>query len=156
MDERKNIVGYIILGIIIVSVFVATVVLTNKEKNTDEYGRYLKNYKVNEYIPVYISDNEIAKIYLNDFLYLMSYDVERAYELLDDEYKTKKFGSLDGFINFVNSLDYESYEIDRYYKSRNGSIIGIYDVNNNLYVFKTSGVMQYKVYLDDYTVEIGD
>ena len=32
--------------------------------------------------------------------------------------------------------------------------VKVYDNNGNFFAFKTKGVMQYSVYLDDYTVEI--
>ena len=156
MDDKKNIVGYVVACIIIVAVVAIVIIFKNKNNAKDEYEQYLKKYKVNEYIPVYISDEEMAKIYLNDFLYQIAYDMDNAYELLDEEYRNKKFGSIDNFIDYINSLEYQSFKLKSYYKSNDGTIFKAYDANDNLYIFKVNGVMQYKVYLDDYTVEIGD
>ena len=98
----------------------------------------------------------MAKIYLNDYIHNMFYDVEKAYNLLDEEYRLEKFGSLDNFKIYVNNLEYSTYVLSRYYKKdTNGYIIfGVYDKNGNFFAFKTKGVLQYTVYLDDYTVEI--
>ena len=98
----------------------------------------------------------MARIYLNDYINNMYHNVEAAYNLLDEEYKNKKFGSLDNYKNYVNSLSYNSYNLARYYKKNiDGNIVfGVYDENNNFFGFKTNGVMQYTVYLDDYTVKI--
>lgn len=121
-----------------------------------DYQSYLKNYKVNEYIPTYISNEDMAKIYLKDYIHIMYTDIERAYNLLDQKYRNKKFGSLENYKKYVNEMTESSYSLSKYYKkeTNNYIIFGVYDQKENFYAFKTRGVMQYKVYLDDYTVEI--
>mgnify|MGYP003293480765 CR=1 FL=1 len=39
----------------------------------DDNIESLKNYKVNEYIPTYVSDEAMARIYLNEYIYNMYY-----------------------------------------------------------------------------------
>ncbi len=157
MQMNNNSVKNIVIIVIILLIFSGTYVLlknfTNKKENQDIY---LKNYKVNEYINTYITDEEMARIYLNDYIRNMKYNIDKAYDLLDDEYKKEKFGNIENYKKYVNNLKYNSYTLARYYKQeRNDTIIfGVYDNNDNLFIFKTNGVMQYKVYLDDYTVEI--
>ena len=154
---NDNNVKKIVIIVIILLIFSGTYVLlknfTNKKENQDIY---LKNYKVNEYINTYITDEEMARIYLNDYIRNMKYNVDKAYDLLDDKYKQEKFGNIENYKRYVNNLKYTSYTLTRYYKQqKNDTIIfGVYDNNDNLFIFKTNGVMQYKVYLDDYTVEI--
>ena len=98
----------------------------------------------------------MARIYLNDYVHTLFTDTEFAYNLLDEEYKNKKFGSYESFQNYVNSLPESGYNLLKYYKKdkKGYTIFGVYDKNDNLFIFKTKGVMQYSVYLDDYTVEI--
>lgn len=155
---KNNPVKNIIIVILILLIFSVLYIVFDKvfKDETDEYGEYLKNYEVNEYIPTYISDEEMAEIYLNDYIYVMYYDIESAYNLLDQEYRTKKFGSLDNYKNYVYSLNYSSYVMDSYYiiEEDGYKIFAVYDTNGNLFIFKTQGVMQYTVYLDDDTVEI--
>lgn len=157
MQMNNNSVKNIVIIVIILLIFSGTYVLlknfTNKKENQDIY---LKNYKVNEYINTYITDEEMARIYLNDYIRNMKYDIDKAYDLLDDEYRQEKFGTIENYKKYVNNLKYTSYTLTRYYKQeRNDTIIfGVYDNHDNLFIFKTNGVMQYKVYLDDYTVEI--
>lgn len=154
---NNNSVKNIVIIVIILLIFSGTYVLlknfTNKKETQDIY---LKNYKVNEYINTYITDEEMARIYLNDYIRNMKYDIDKAYDLLDDEYRQEKFGTIENYKKYVNNLKYTSYTLTRYYKQeRNDTIIfGVYDNHDNLFIFKTNGVMQYKVYLDDYTVEI--
>ena len=156
--KNKPEVRNIIIFVAIIAVFSLAYIIIDKVTNKEEgnYEEYLKNYEVNEYIPVYISDDEMVKIYLNDYVYTMYSDIEKAYNLLDEDYRTQKFGDITNYQNYVNSLTYSTYTLDSYYiDSKEGyKIFGVYDTNGNVFIFKTKGVMQYTVYLDDYTVEI--
>lgn len=149
----KNLIIFVVILLTFSLGYIIIDKLTEKE---EEENIYLKDYDVNEYIPTYVSDEDMAKIYLNDYIYKMYSNQEEAYNLLDEEYRNKKFGNLENYTNYVYSLQYSSYTLSKYYKQeKNGYIIfGVYDTNNNLFIFKTKGVLQYKVYLDDYTVEI--
>lgn len=147
------IIAGIVIGILIGIYFLLSSLF--KEEIVDE--PYLKNYGANEYIPTYVSADAMAKIYLNDYISTMYFNPNQAYKLLDKDYRTKKFGSLENYKNYILSLPYSNYEIFKYkIEDIDGyQIFEIYDKNNNFYAFKTKGVMQYTVYLDDYTVEIG-
>lgn len=155
--KNNNPIKIVIIAIVSIVIFTVIYLVINyfNEKNKEEIY-YIKNYEINEFIPTYISDEDMARIYLNDFVHTMFLDTEYAYTLLDEEYKTKKFGSYENFENYVNALEYSSYNLLKYYKKekKGYTIFGVYDKNNNLFIFKTNGVMQYSVYLDDYTVEI--
>ena len=156
MKDNKEIRNVIIFGVIILG-FVGIYLLLDKYLTKEEADQeFLKNYEVNEYIAAYISDEDLTKIYLNEYVHIMYSDVERAYELLDTEYKEKKFGSLETFKEYVNGLTYSNYKLERFYVDTDGNytIYGAFDTNGNIFIFKTNGVMQYTVYLDDYTVEI--
>lgn len=153
---KNNPIKNLIIFVSILIIFTVGYIVIDKLTETEEEIIYLKDYDVNEYIPTYISDEDMAKIYLNDYIYKMYSNPEEGYNLLDEEYRNKKFGSLENYTNYVYSLQYSSYTLSKYYKQeKDGYIIfGVYDTNNNLFIFKTKGVLQYKVYLDDYTVEI--
>lgn len=154
---KDNSIKKVIIGISLIVGFILIYLVLNyffkKESTIDSY---LKNYKVNEYISSYVTDEDMARIYLNDYIHTMYSDVEEAYKLLDEEYKNKRFGSIDSYKTYVNSLNYSTYVMDKYYKKDvDGYIIfGVYDRNGNFFAFKTNGVMQYTVYLDEDTVEI--
>ena len=151
--EFKNIAIFAIIVVVFVCIYIVLDKYLNKEEVDSEF---LKNYEVNEYIPTYVSDEDLIKIYLNEYIHIMYSDIERAYELLDIEYKEKKFNNIENFREYVNNLTYYSYKLDRFYVDNDGeyTIYGAYDTNGNIFIFKSNGVMQYTVYLDDYTVEI--
>ena len=144
MENKKNLKLIIIIIVVVVILFSLYFILNSLFNNKEKAYTYLKNYKVNEYIPTYVSDQDMAKIYLNDYINNMYSNIETAYNLLDEEYRNKKFGSLENYKKYVNSLNFNSYKISTYSK---------YNKEGYL-VFKTNGVMQYSVLLDDYTVEI--
>lgn len=126
--------------------------------NRDKEYNHLRKYEANEYIPTHVSYEDLAKIYLNDYTYNMSFDIQKAYDLLDTKYREKKFNSITDFSKYIKDLKNQKIKMKKYIKYHIGkyTIFKVYDENNNLFVFKTNGVMQYRVYLDDSTVEVGD
>lgn len=159
MNDKKNTVSYIIIGIIVLLFIVSFTYLYNKENKSTltDYYQEIKDYKVNEYIPVYVSDNDMAKIYLNDFITLAISNPEESYYKLDAKYRDIKYPTYESYYNnFIVNIEYP--KIKQFYKEsiKGYLVFGVYDANDNIYIFKTKGVMQYSVYLDDYTVEIGD
>lgn len=157
MKNSKQELKNVIIFICIILAFSIIYILIDKIINSEnEESLYLKNYEVNEYIPTYVSDEDMARIYLNDYINTMYSDVDKAYELLDKEYRDKKFGNIDNYKNYIKTLNNLSYKVDSFYldNSHKYKVYGVYDTNGNMFIFKSVGVMQYTVYLDDYTVEI--
>ena len=113
-----------------------------------------KHYDVNEYSNVLITDQTMCEKYLNDYKNIIYSDLRKAFDLLDKEYRDKKFGSYENFEAYINNKINSFSQIDRYYAS--GNKYYIYDKSNNLFIFSTKGVMTYKVYFDEDTVEITD
>lgn len=157
--------SFLVLGIIILVFLSAYFYREYRASKEIYYESYLdgkdyimipKTYGINEYSPINVSDEQMAKIYLNDYIKNMHFDIEYAYNLIDEEYRIKRFGNISEYINYVNTLTYSSYKVKKYHVDSKGKykIFWIYDDNDNLFIFKTEGVMQYKVYLDDSTVEI--
>lgn len=153
---KNNPIKSIIIIVVIIAVFTLSYFVLDKLLNKEVEEDYLKNYGVNEFIPTYVSDEDMARIYFNEYIYKTHINIEDAYNLLDEEYRNKKFGNIENYRNYLYNSYSENYKFSKYYKREKGGyiIFGVYDSNNNLYVFKTKGVLQYKVYLDDYTVEI--
>lgn len=154
--KDNSIKSVIIVGSIILSIAIIYVILDKVLEKEPVMDEFLKNYEVNEYITKYVTDEDMAKIYLNDYIHTMYYDIESAYNLLDKEYRDLRFGNIENYKNYIYSLNFPTYEVVKYYViSRDEYIVfGVYDNNGNFYAFKTKGVLQYSVYLDDTTVEI--
>lgn len=145
----------VLLAFYLIRNFIASRTIYNESYlNGEDYIMNPKTYGVNEYSPVNISDEQIATIYLNDFKYNVYNDINYAYNLLNQEYRNLKFGAIDNFVNYVNNLNYNNMVVDKYSVSADNEFITVYTKDNNKYIFKVISVMEYEVYLDDYTVEI--
>ena len=145
----------VLLSFYLIREFIASrTIYTESYLNGEEYIMNPKTYGVNEYSPVNITDEQMANIYLNDFRYNLFNDINYAYQLLNIDYRNKKFGSINSFINYINSLNYNNMSIDRYSVSSDNKFITVYTKGNYKYIFKVISVMEYEVYMDDYTVEI--
>lgn len=155
--KNKSSIILIIIVVAIISFFLIRNHILNSNYNKNrilEYDMVPKTYGVNEYVSVNISDKDMADIYFNDYISTVYTDIEKSYMLLNEEYRNKKFNNLEEYKNFINNLSVG--KIEKYYTQgkNNSKIYAIYDSNNNFYAFETKGVMQYSVYLDDYTIDI--
>lgn len=156
--KNKGLKKILIVCILLVSIIILFLVWYNTREKpegiSDEDLYYItpKKYEINEYSTVLITDEEMIQKYLNDYIYYLRYDINKAYYLLDENYRNKKFPSIDDFSYYINGMLDSITIIDRYKKV--GKIYYLYDMNDNMFVFSTKGVMTYKVYFDDKTVEI--
>lgn len=157
----KTIITIIVIIVIILAVIYLPGIIKNQNSNNSindkQSVEYTKNYEVNEYIPIMINDEQMSRIYLSDYMNNVLYNPDKAYDSLNKEYREKKFGSLDAYKNYINSLNLsKSSELDKYatYDKYDYKYYDLYDKDGNRYIFKTNGVMQYEIYLDDYTVDI--
>lgn len=161
LKNKKTIILCIFLLIISIIIYF---VINRDDKvelvyESDNNLTYLKNYDVNEYIPIYVEEADIVIKYLNDFKNSMINDIETSYNLLNKRYREKRFGILDNYEKYINSILSTStftMEVDAYKVIRDGNYkyFDVYDVNGNHYIFKEISIMNYEVFLDNYTVEI--
>lgn len=103
------------------------------------------------------SDKNMAHNYLNDYKNLLLYDIETAYQLLNQEYKNIRFKEIESFIDyvernkkFIEQIQIKAYSIER---KENFTEYICKDQYDNIYIFKERTPMQYEVQLDDYTLE---
>lgn len=146
----KGVVKLIIAIIILVCVYFILDTFFGKNNLEQQKNAFLKNYSVNEYTPIYISDEKMSQIYLTDYIGILYNNPEEAYNLLDKEYKEKNFNTYEKFKSYISVLDLSS-NVKDYLKSHSKDyiIFKVHDTNDNLIIFKTKGVMQYSVYFDE-------
>lgn len=160
IKEHKVTFILVMIFLLSLSVYFIRYYIASKSIYTESYLRgenYVmtpKKYGVNEYSPVYITEEQMVTIYMNDYKTHLYNDVNYAYNLLNADYRNLKFGSIENFINYVNTLNSNSMTVDKYSVNDEKNIFTIYTKDNNIYIFKINSVMEYEVYLDDYTVEI--
>ena len=128
-----------------------TLVPTNNYIN---YTMNPKTYDVNENNLVNINDRQLAAIYLNDYRNYLKNNIDQAYELLNEEYRSKKFNNIQEFKDYINSININTMSVEKYNISDDKKIIDVYISDNDRFIFKIKSILEYEVYLDDTTVEI--
>ncbi len=152
---------FICLGLIIlvlIGYFIYYYFVNDKDNSVDEI-EIKKHYDINEINYKYVVENDVVKIYYNDFRNNMLFDRDEAYKLLNEDYRNKRFGSLEEFNNYLDNFVSEalySNNVDRYSVNYiNGKkVFNIYDDSGNQYIIKENSIMNYEVYLDEYTSTI--
>jgi|GEM_PF-2996582 len=115
-----------------------------EEKENNKYRIRQMNYE------------DIAKEYFSMYKKIVISNVEVMYNLLDDEYKEKRFGNIEEFKRYVNTNKDEitSAQMVSYLVNiRDGYTEFVCrDNNDNLYIFKDTSPMKFKLELDEYTI----
>lgn len=105
-----------------------------------------------------LTTQEIIQYYLNDYTTMAIYYSEIGYNLLDEEYRTKKFANIEDYKLYItqNALRMENATVVQYaYENKEDYIeYTIIDNYNNTYVIKRFDIMNYKVISDIYTVDL--
>ena len=158
IDNKKTIIicVFTILFVILISY------LNNRKSNDDNIlmnEKQIQKYEANQIIPVNITDEDMAKKYLNDFKNLILSDIAEAYNTLNEDYRIQKFNDISEFQNYINdqlSVSFYSLSVEKYkVRMINGKkYFDIYASDDNRYIIKENSIMNYEVFLDEYTIEI--
>lgn len=159
MENKKSYIWLVVLVIIGLLVFYGIKIYRSKKTlvPTNNYINYTinpKTYDVNEYNLVNINDRQLAAIYLNDYRNYLKNNIDQAYELLNEEYRSKKFNNIQEFKDYINSININTMSVEKYNISDDKKIIDVYISDNDRFIFKIKNILEYEVYLDDTTVEI--
>lgn len=163
MNDLKYNKKIIIVCLSLVFVVILIVVLSNynfvEDKNIENDFGIKEHYEVNEINYLYISTEDVIKKYYNDYKNILINNKEEAYNLLNKDYREKRFKNYDNFLNYVDSNlsdSIYSLSIDKYSVTNISAkkVYNVIDNNKNQFIFKENSIMNYEVYLDDFTVEI--
>lgn len=129
----------------------------NKSINFGEQESIASN-GYNSYIYQVADEETIAKDLFENYKNNLIYDIERAYELLDGEYRDKKFGNIDNFKNYIkNNRNKITKMYITNYKNQSYNDYNQYmclDNNKDYYIFDITSMTNYKVLLDVYTKDL--
>lgn len=119
---------------------------TTKEIESNEYNK--------ADLAIGIGDKDVAKYYYNEYVFNMTYDTQKAYNLLNEEYKSKRFNNYNDYKKYLEQnqnsksfiMKYKVEEFDNYKEYL------CIDNLNNYYIFKETNPMEYTVILDQYSI----
>lgn len=160
---KKNKKIIIVCLLLIVVVFLIFLINLLKQKviisDESENYSYLKKYDCNQFIPVYVTEEDMVKKYLNEYKNNMLFDLDEAWNNLNKEYRELKFGTKERYIDYVESflsISTLSMEVDKYSVSNvyGKKVFNVYDKSGNQYIIKENSIMNYEIYLDNETVKI--
>lgn len=156
INDSKKII--IICGFLILISLVIIFIIKKSDKLEDYYfyddsSTVIKDYKINEVIPIYVNTEQVAKKYLAEYVNFMLYYPEKAYELLDEDYKNANFENIDDFkkyIKSIKSLKLERAEVTKYtydiYNNKNTYYV--IDSSDNKFKFIENSLMDYSVIIN--------
>ncbi len=121
--------------------------------------KYLINENITgEFFQDDITENNIVRRYFEYYKMLILINPEKAYSLINDEYKSLRFGNYDNFNQYVNNnitkfsnMEFSKFKIiyyDDYTQYISLSSYGEY------YIFNSKNIMNFSVLLDQYMVDI--
>lgn len=156
------------------------IIETNEDEKTytiypEEYinNKGLKNIKINDSLNFQkediskndynqftyknVSDRDMAAEYFEQFREFINYYPDLAYEKLNQEYLSKRFGDKNNFNNYIELnkfklvlMNINEYKVESKDNYRDYICTDQY---NNVYTFRqTNGITNYTVFLDNYTV----
>lgn len=123
-----------------------------KEKGNKEVINIEEN-KYNKFTYVQISDMTKAITIFNDYSETMKDDPRKAYNMLNEEYREKKFGNFEEYIKYIENRE-NNFILSEYSVNEKGDYIdySCIDQNGNKYFFREKSVMNYEVMLDNYVI----
>ncbi|MCI8291595.1 MAG: hypothetical protein HFJ24_01970 [Clostridia bacterium] len=127
-----------------------------KELKIDK--RELAYNEHNKYEYKLVSEEEYCVSVINDYKNRIIYDIQSAYNKLNQEYKQAKFGSEIDFRQYVQNNYYKLININlsSYQRKKEGDYTRYVftDSTNSNYIFKENAPMSYDIILDTYTIEL--
>ncbi len=126
-------------------------------KNGTQKYLITQNY-TGEFLQEDITNNNIVKRYFEYYKLLILSKPEKAYSLIDEEYKEIRFENYDNFYKYIdenkeifNNMEFNKYQIN-YYDDYT-QYVALSD-NGNYYIFNINKVMDFSVFLDQYIVDL--
>ena len=105
-----------------------------------------------------IMDADVAEYYFERYIQFARYAPEKAYELLEEEYRKKRFGTKQEYLDYVESQkgQIQGVTLDKYKitKTEQGRQYTCIDQKGNYYIFYETNILQAGVRLDNYTIEL--
>ena len=105
-----------------------------------------------------VNSEQMCRIYLNDYKDKELNNPEEAYSMLDDEYKKIRFPTYEDFQEYLNEYGniIQNSVLTSYYSEIKDDYTEyiLVDNYNNSYTVRSTGIWDYKIMLDNYTIKV--
>lgn len=155
IKEHKSLI--IIITILIAAFILIGVLIFNGNEDQNykrKYDESKTKYKINEVVPIYVNQEQMAKKYLSEYVNLIVFDEAKAFELLDESFSQRYFsGDFDAFSKYINSLKTKQFvqaKVTGYdiRKIEGKTYYYVKDLDGNQFLFKESEIRNYTVVID--------
>lgn len=130
----------------------------NKDWTMENLQTEIKRNDYNVYTYVRVNEEQMARKYILDFIDKSSHNPEEAYAILDEEFRNERFKNQETFKKYVkNNMKVLNRMVLYQYQVIYGDDYNSYICMNQYgeyWIFKETAVMQYKVILDTYTLDL--
>ena len=117
----------------------------------------IPNNDANSYQYNRIKENEIIEKILKYYCDLTVNNVKKAYDMLEQEYREKRFDKYSKFQDYIKkrSENLKQARVAGYSvkEEENKKIYTVVDQDGRVYIFKQKSIMNFTVQMDDYTLE---
>lgn len=144
------------------STYNITPLFANNYKNLDDINVETEAYTIkeneNNVFKYYrISNEAVAEKYLNYYTKLAKQNPEKAFSLIDENYRKERFKDFETYKNYSNRMSnkYDNLNIvgDSYEVLSDGTKYILKDSENEVYTIVAKEIMNFSIQLDDYTIE---
>ncbi len=112
----------------------------------------------NQFIIITTKYDALLKRYVAYYKSLTKTNLQKAYDMLEEEYKTKRFGNFEKFQQYIQNnqdiverINVAKYQIQ---DGENYTQYVILDDLGNYYLIKENAVMDFEIMLDTYTIDL--
>lgn len=156
-NKYKNLIYMSLIAIVII---VIIIVLSNKEGTNRSSSTldYYHNYGVNEVVPQYVTEEDMAQKYLADYIGILNNNPKRAYEYLESDFAKTYFPTYNDYYNYISDFynrNALSTSIKKYsiVTENNNKYYYVVNSTNILFIFKENSIMNYEVLFDKTTLK---
>ena len=155
IKEHKSLIIIITILLVVLILIGVLIFNGNEDQNYNrKYDESKTKYKINEVVPIYVNQEQMAKKYLSEYVNLIVFDEEKAFELLDESFSQRYFsGDFDAFSKYINSLKTKQFvqaKVTGYdiRKIEGKTYYYVKDLDGNQFLFKESEIRNYTVVID--------
>ncbi len=120
-------------------------ILTKESIDTNPYNTFeIKLY----------SEEDMVKEYFNKLKNDIEIDSNHLYNILNSEYKQKRFSNIEDFNKYIQDIKKKNIELKEYSFDEENNMYICKDQLGMYYIFDAENILEYTVILDDYTIDL--